>query len=180
MAEINFPSTPFIGEPYTFGNKTWIWNGYAWDFNGVVSIVPSGYGSHVFSHGPIDPVDEELYIFGDIPDDYPITTDSPNGKIVCLHDGGIEQFSIMIHNGTVGSTEESTFELINESAGDLVLFSDVFSHGEDTLKTFYVNPSTQVNKGDILYMKWSTPIWETNPTQVRTRVEIKIKLSAYA
>ena len=28
---INFPSSPILNETYTFGDRTWIWNGEAWD-----------------------------------------------------------------------------------------------------------------------------------------------------
>ncbi len=28
---INFPSTPTLNQQYTFGSKSWQWNGFAWD-----------------------------------------------------------------------------------------------------------------------------------------------------
>lgn len=28
---INFPTTPVLYQEYASGDKTWIWNGYAWD-----------------------------------------------------------------------------------------------------------------------------------------------------
>jgi hypothetical protein len=35
---INFPSNPDPGDPYTFNNITWVWNGYAWDKTEVAGI----------------------------------------------------------------------------------------------------------------------------------------------
>ena len=28
---LSFPSSPVNGQSYTVGNKTWVYNGYAWD-----------------------------------------------------------------------------------------------------------------------------------------------------
>ena len=30
---LNFPTSPTLNQTYTVGNKTWKWNGYAWDLN---------------------------------------------------------------------------------------------------------------------------------------------------
>ena len=30
MSTIDFPSSPFIGQSYIFGNRTWQWNGEGW------------------------------------------------------------------------------------------------------------------------------------------------------
>jgi hypothetical protein len=31
MATIDFPSSPVLGDTYTFGARTWIWNGSGWE-----------------------------------------------------------------------------------------------------------------------------------------------------
>jgi hypothetical protein len=45
---INFPSSPTLNQTYAFGQKTWIWNGYAWDLqlanaNSVIAISQASY-----------------------------------------------------------------------------------------------------------------------------------------
>jgi hypothetical protein len=32
---LNFPASPVLNQTYSFGSKTWVWNGYAWDLNGL-------------------------------------------------------------------------------------------------------------------------------------------------
>ncbi|MGE4074962.1 MAG: hypothetical protein AB7F22_05385 [Reyranella sp.] len=28
---INFPSAPVVGDTYTYGSRTWVWNGSGWE-----------------------------------------------------------------------------------------------------------------------------------------------------
>jgi len=41
---INFPSSPAVGDRYTFNNQTWEWNGYGWESVGSLEIVIDGGG----------------------------------------------------------------------------------------------------------------------------------------
>lgn len=41
MADLNFPTNPTVGQEYTIGSRTWIWNGTAWQLqSGIVSTNP--------------------------------------------------------------------------------------------------------------------------------------------
>ena len=41
MADLNFPSNPYVGQTYTIGNRTWIWNGNGWQIqSGITSFDP--------------------------------------------------------------------------------------------------------------------------------------------
>lgn len=37
MPTIDFPSSPTVNQTYSFGGKTWKWNGSAWDYIGSSS-----------------------------------------------------------------------------------------------------------------------------------------------
>jgi hypothetical protein len=37
MADLNFPQNPNVGDTYTLGNRTWIWNGYGWQIKSSVT-----------------------------------------------------------------------------------------------------------------------------------------------
>src|SRR5210317_422233 len=44
---LNFPNSPSLNDTYTFGNKTWIWNGAAWKLktDGAINDIPIGNSS---------------------------------------------------------------------------------------------------------------------------------------
>lgn len=41
---LNFPTSPSLNDTYSFGTKTWIWNGVAWQLNsaGAINDIPIG------------------------------------------------------------------------------------------------------------------------------------------
>jgi hypothetical protein len=39
----NFPSSPSVGQVYTYDGKSWVWNGYGWDI--VTVLVTGGTGA---------------------------------------------------------------------------------------------------------------------------------------
>jgi hypothetical protein len=41
MADLNFPLDPQLGDTYTIGNRTWVWNGYGWQIQtSITSLDP--------------------------------------------------------------------------------------------------------------------------------------------
>lgn len=176
----NWPANPpslgsDIGYTYTDNGKTWIWNGYAWDSAGIVFIQP--YASHIFSHASISPIDNQTYYFGDVPDQLPLTVLSDASKIICLFEGEIVSYSVLLYPGLeVGSGEISNYFLYNETKGEEIFNTNLSTNIVEVLKFDLATP-VSVSKGDKLYIGWTTPTWVTNPTNLRSKVEIKIKLT---
>ena len=50
---INFPIPTFIGELFTAGGKTWIWNGYGWDAVTPTAVGATGATGVIGSTGPL-------------------------------------------------------------------------------------------------------------------------------
>ena len=44
MSTLNFPTSPSLNDTYSFGTKTWVWNGAAWQLNsaGAINNIPIG------------------------------------------------------------------------------------------------------------------------------------------
>lgn len=44
MSTLSFPTSPTLNQTYTFGNKTWVWNGTAWQLqvSGAINNLPIG------------------------------------------------------------------------------------------------------------------------------------------
>jgi hypothetical protein len=44
MSTLNFPTSPSLNDTYTFGTKTWVWNGAAWQLqsSGAINDIPVG------------------------------------------------------------------------------------------------------------------------------------------
>ena len=176
----NWPTNPprmglDIGYIYTDNGKTWIWNGYAWDSSSAIPVQP--YSSIIFRHSSISPIDNQLYFFGDFNDQLPLTTLSDASKVLSLFDGEITGYSILLYPEMVtGSSELSNYLLYNETKGLNVFETNIPT---DTVEALSINLDTPVSisRGDKLYIKWTTPTWSTNPTNLRSRIEIKIKLT---
>jgi hypothetical protein len=49
MALINFPTSPTLYQSFTFGAKTWIWNGYAWDLQTANTVALSAYANSAYA-----------------------------------------------------------------------------------------------------------------------------------
>jgi len=44
MSTLNFPTSPSLNDTYSFGTKTWVWNGDAWQLqsSGAINNIPIG------------------------------------------------------------------------------------------------------------------------------------------
>ena len=109
-----------------------------------------------------NPADATNYYVGSIPH---ITGTTPDiNRIYIPKSGIIKAVYVYFYNGTAGSSETSTVSIKINST----IFVNVGSVQNNSTSTYLGNTSIDrsVSQGDYLEIKWTTPDWTTNPTDV--------------
>ncbi|WP_333809137.1 hypothetical protein [Flavobacterium sp.] len=133
--------------------------------------------TQVFMHGSVSPLDNTTYYIGNFPDLSPNTSNSITRRIHSQGKGYVSSVSIAINiGGTIGSTENSTFELHNLTQETFVKITSQAVHNTDSLILYTLSSNLNVKEEDELQIRWITPAWVTNPTTVRQRFTIKINI----
>lgn len=138
----------------------------AWGYAGIPII---------FMGNSFSPADATTYYFGN---PYTITVNSTaDGKRVYFHrPGTITRANIVIHNlgGTQGSNQQSTMSFRLNNTTDSTLSSTVTADAASGAATFQTvtGLSIAVAANDYAEIKWVTPTWVTNPTNVVPFVQL--------
>jgi hypothetical protein len=177
MAILSFPSGPVPGQIYADpGLPAYRFNGEGWDCIGLTSTAPTIVTSYTFAHGVIDPVDSTTYYIGDYPDLQPSSLPNQSFAIVSQVNGFIDSLAqtISVIGATSDSTEHSTIEIHNLTQGTSVIAASEVHYSSDGAQYNHESLSLSVSTGDLLQIRWITPIWIDNPTRVRQRFTLKI------
>ena len=123
-----------------------------------------GYALNIRTTTSFNPADSTLYFIGQ--ETQPFTTSSVLPLFI-PKTGTIKNILISSRCAN-GTNENSTFILFINDISNATLTS---TYKYDTLNSF-VNYSgaISVNAGDYLYVRWQTPAWGTNPTQIRFNI----------
>ena len=123
-----------------------------------------GYALNIRTTTSFNPADSTLYFIGQ--ETQPFTTSSVLPLFI-PKTGTIKNILISSRCAN-GTNENSTFILFINDISNATLTS---TYKFDTLNSF-VNYSgaISVNAGDYLYVRWQTPAWVTNPTQIRFNI----------
>ena len=128
------------------------------------TIDVKGYALNIRTTTSFNPADSTLYFIGQ--ETQPFTTSSVLPLFI-PKTGTIKNILISSRCAN-GTNENSTFILFLNDISNATLTS---TYKFDTLNSF-VNYSSaiSVNAGDYLYVRWQTPAWVTNPTQIRFNI----------
>ena len=123
-----------------------------------------GYALNLRTITLFNPADSTLYFIGQ--ESQPAT----NSAVFPLYipKTGTLKNILISSRCSAGSSENSTFTLFINDISNASLTSTYKFGTANSYSNSSVNIS--VNANDILYIRWSTPAWATNPTQVRFNI----------
>lgn len=138
---------------------------------GYVLSIPAGHITN------LSPPDANSFYYGNGKNS---SIYSPDAAIVIPNAGTIKKIGIIsIINGTLGTTENSTFSIrkrtgIAGTPTDTVITSSYkFNTVYNT--TMYTGFNISVAEGDLVEIKWDTPTWVTNPTAIQFNITLFIQ-----
>ncbi len=145
------------------------------------SLLKSSLAGYVLASATSDlfaPADATTYYFGAPMSMNPKTT-SAQRKVYIPKAGKITRVDLYVHNnsGVVGSNEISTISLRLNDTTDIPLTTTLTADAASG-ETRYFNItglSTAVVAGDFYEIKWVTPTWVTNPTNVVIEVRVYVE-----
>lgn len=125
--------------------------------------------------GSFSPADSTIYYFGGSYSNLPTNASTGYYKLAVPKSGVITGATINTSNiGTLGTTEASTMVIRVNNTTDYALSTTV---AYDTISSVYTisGLNIPVMAGDYLQIKWTTPAWVTNPTNVANTVILLIE-----
>ncbi|HEY6019283.1 MAG TPA: hypothetical protein VIY48_05080 [Candidatus Paceibacterota bacterium] len=130
------------------------------------------------SGAQFSPADATTYFFGSVQNASPTTT-AAQRKIFIPKAGTIKRVDIALHNnaGVAGSGETSTMSLRLNNTTDTTLSTGITTTATSGNTTFFnvTGLSVAVVAGDFVEIKWVTPTWVTNPTNLNVDVRIYVE-----
>jgi hypothetical protein len=126
----------------------------------------TGYSLQAGSSTNLNPADTTTYYYGCFPSIAASTT-AASARCYIPKAGTVKAiYGNFWNNGTLGSAETSTINFRVNNATDTVISAGVQNNA---LVTTFSNSSLSIAvvAGDYFEIKWVTPTWATNPTQVR-------------
>lgn len=135
----------------------------------------AGYVLYVNTSSLFAPADATTYYFG-APQFMNVVTTTQKRKVFIPKAGKITRVDISVHNnsGTQGSNETSTVSLRLNDTTDTTLTSALTADAASGATNYFniTGLSIVVAAGDYFEIKWVTPTWVTNPTNVMLYLQV--------
>lgn len=142
------------------------------------NVINARYALHAEGDTLAAPVDATTYYIG-APFNDPPDTQANFKRIYIPKAGTITRVDLTINNaaGVAGTAENSTFSLRLNNTTDTLLSNTVPTNAVANQSLFYnfTGLAIAVVAGDYIEIKWLTPTWVTNPTNLRVSAEIFVE-----
>jgi len=121
------------------------------------------------------PVDSTTYYAGH-PQTSSVQTAADLSRVYVPATGTINAaYLSIVVEGTIGSTETSSAWIRKNNTSDTLISSSV--QANQAAQYYSLVPNLSVTAGDSLQLKWTTPAWATNPTNVRMALQLALQAS---
>jgi hypothetical protein len=142
----------------------------------------TGYFVEVFQHSSLGTVnDSATYHYGNIPDLAPLATNAVSRRIIASVNGVIDAATLaVLVSGTLATAETSTISIHNLTAGTSRDIKTDLAH--NVAEQLFWVPSfsgggLNITAGDELQVRWVCPAWTTNPSTVRQRIAVRVRIA---
>jgi hypothetical protein len=117
---LDFPASPNLNDTYSFNNKTWVWNGSAWELQSTGAINGIPIGNVTPSTGTFTTVSDSLGELRTVPENAKTASytliDSDAGKYISSNS------SVTVPNSVF--TSGQSVAVYNNSTGNITLVQD--------------------------------------------------------
>ena len=142
-----------------------------------ITVNPKQTIALFFGHDALSPGDTQTYYIGNSINLTAPITGSDGRRVITPKTGNIVRVGIcQTVGGTLGTSEASTITVNNFTQSTQSTITTGYTYDSSSANISYVLSSPlSVNEGDKIELRWTTPVWVTNPTSVRQQMNVYLE-----
>lgn len=142
-----------------------------------ITVNPKQTIALFFGFDSVNPLDSTTYYIGNQINLAPVTSGQDGRRVLSPKTGVIKRVDITQSvGGTLGTSETSTFTINNVTQSTQSTVSTSITYdSSSSINAYNLSSPLNVNDGDKIEIRWTTPAWVTNPTAVRSQMNVYLE-----